>query len=228
MGAFAIGAHAWHEGLDAVEHAAAVHVHAPLVIVAGGLGHLGAHADAGVVDQQVHAAELLLGLVGHFGPAGDVGDVVLDGVDALFVFEQGQGGFDLAVVDVAEDDLHALVVGRAGDAKANAAGGAGDVGDLAGDVTQGGGAQCRGGGGLGQGRGGGQRAGKAGGGGGQCHAPKEAAAAGLEGIEQVCHRCVPVCCCVAPRLEGRWRVRFRLPAFGRNGQNAAGQGCSTL
>ena len=116
MCAFAIGAHARHKGLDAIEHTGHIHIEAPVKIVVGGFGHLGAHAHAGVIDQQVHSTELLLGFIGQAHPAGTVGHVVLDGMHARLVGKQCQRAFDLRVIDIADDDFHAGVVGGTGNA----------------------------------------------------------------------------------------------------------------
>ena len=72
------------EADEAVDHAAEIDPHDPVVIVVARLVGRAEHADAGVVDQHVDLAEMRLDLVGHFGEARAVGDVEL-AVERLLV-----------------------------------------------------------------------------------------------------------------------------------------------
>ena len=107
MCAFAIRLHARHECRDAIEDPRGVDGHAPVVIVERGRAEHRAHANARVVDEQMHAAEPALGFVGQPYPAGTVRDVVPDRKHARLVREERERCVDLAVIDVADDHLHA-------------------------------------------------------------------------------------------------------------------------
>ena len=71
-------AQAADEGLGEEEGALEVDVEDGVVVLLGDVPEVGADLDAGVVDEDVAAAELLVGLVDQVLGVGDVGDVALD------------------------------------------------------------------------------------------------------------------------------------------------------
>ncbi len=121
--------------MDAVDRAPQIHAQPPFPVLVGAGACWGLQADTGIVDQYLQGAKLLLDLIGDVLPAVAVHHVVLDGVHARIISgEELQRVADVLVVEVAKHDLHASFVEDAGDTKANAAGAACDVGDLALDV----------------------------------------------------------------------------------------------
>ena len=133
------GSHPGNERLRSVDRPPEVHAHAPVPVVVGAADHAGLQADAGVVHEDVHGAELLLDLVGLGFPAVALHHVVDHGGHARIIRgEHLQCIGKLLLVDVAQDHLRALFVQRARDAEANAAGSTGDVGHLVFHVGDGG------------------------------------------------------------------------------------------
>ena len=98
--------------------------HVPVVVALSGVERAEEH-DAGVVDEHVRAAELLLHALGGGEDAVAVGDVCLDGAVAELV---GEGG---DTVDAAGKDSDAVAgcCERAGSGFTDAGASAGDDGD---------------------------------------------------------------------------------------------------
>ncbi len=138
-GAAALGAHVaqfvFHARPDAaqVDVLDAVELFGALVGGVGGRDH-----DAGVVVGHVEAPEGFDGAVDGGGDLVLVGDVADQGEDLVSVVgELLGGGGDGVLVDVGEADGRACFGEGAGGGEAHAGGGAGDEGDLSGEVVGG-------------------------------------------------------------------------------------------
>src|SRR5699024_6501924 len=127
------GDEVWQELLGAVHHAPVVHVHdAGDVLVPGGLDAAG-EGDAGVVDDEVHHAEVLGdggGVLGHGALFGDVQSLRVH-VDRALGADEGDGVRQAVDVDVAECEPGAASGGPAGELPADPGTGAGDDDDFA-------------------------------------------------------------------------------------------------
>ena len=123
--------HAGEERLQAIDHAHDVDVHDPAPVVLGGVGEVAESEHARVVAKQVDGAEALEDLVRQRFHGVGVSDVGLDGE----AFDLGRADFagnvgGGSLLDIGEDDVHALGRGRQGDAASDAAATAGHNGDL--------------------------------------------------------------------------------------------------
>jgi hypothetical protein len=114
------------EVVDAVDHAPQVHVDDPLPVVEREVGDVADRADAGVVGDDVRGAEALDDLSGQRGDAVRLRDIALDARRPELRGRRLQG----AVLDVGDDDLHALADQGVRDALADPRCAAGDDGDL--------------------------------------------------------------------------------------------------
>ena len=121
----ALRAQARREHVAAVDHAPQVHAHDPAPVVERHLADAAADGDAGVVDDEVDAAERALGGGGERLDLFDARDVAAHGGAADLARRSLRGG----LVDVGADDAR---VARAGELEtegaAEAAAGAGDDG----------------------------------------------------------------------------------------------------
>ena len=134
--AVALGDHLPQHGPGAAERAGQRDVEDPLPLVVGHVQDGGGAAEAGVVDEDVDAAESLDGGLGERADLGFVGDVAGlrgDPAGAVAGGELIAGRGQPALVLVAEHDLGALGQAAPGDRGADAgAGRGGDHDDLAG------------------------------------------------------------------------------------------------
>jgi hypothetical protein len=133
----ALGDHGRHERADAVDHAPQVHAQHPLPVAFRSLPDEAAGADAGIVEQQVHFTE------GAARAAGKAFDVAADGHVHPFGDQRGArgaqlggGGVQRILLDVRQHEPHAQLVPQPGEFPAEAAAGAGNDGDLVGEVVQ--------------------------------------------------------------------------------------------
>jgi hypothetical protein len=96
------------EADEAVDHAAEVDPHDPVVVVVARLVGRAEHRDAGVVDQHVDLAEVPLDLVCHFGEARAVGHVELaeQRLRVALAGEPLRGVRPVVLVAVAQRELH--------------------------------------------------------------------------------------------------------------------------
>ena len=124
--------HGRYDGLGPEEHALGVDLHDVVPIVSGGFLDVLAENDGGVVDEDVHLAELLLGGVDGALPVVGAGHVEME-VDRLAA-KLADLGFHLhteVIADVADDHFRAFLGEHPGLGGALAAGAAGDDCNLA-------------------------------------------------------------------------------------------------
>ena len=127
--AAALPAQMGQDRLEAAEGAEEIHVHQALGLGEVGLFDRGAHAEAGIVDEDVHAAEPFDGGRHEVLDVGVASDIGHDGDDAGT--ESGEG---VAVAGGGDDVGAGGSKGERGFA-ANARGGAGDDDDFVGEVV---------------------------------------------------------------------------------------------
>jgi len=129
--AAALGHHGVGDGLRAVEDAAQVHVYDFVELLERHFLQARILGDAGVVDEDVDAAELVFDLADHGIDHGALGHVhhITDGLGAqgLALFD---GFIDAGLLDVANDNGRAFFCKFEGGGQAYALGGAGNEADL--------------------------------------------------------------------------------------------------
>ncbi len=133
------GEQVWDGGVDGVEGGEEVGLHGAVVGVDGLVAEGADLDDAGVVDEDVEAAEGAEGLVDEAVALGGVGEVAGDEEDVVFVGDVAgveefvAGEFEFVGVACGEGEFEAGAAEAVGEREAEAAGSAGDDGDLAGD-----------------------------------------------------------------------------------------------
>jgi hypothetical protein len=133
VAALAVRADPGQEGLQAVHDAAQVHREPEIPVFVRDALERALDADAGVVHEHVHLAELALGL-GRSGPhrrtIGDVDAYRMDAARLAALFETRERFVDVILAQVREHDLHARIDEHARDAKPDAARPTGDECDF--------------------------------------------------------------------------------------------------
>ena len=127
------------EELASVDHPPKVDVDDPTKVLEADVAELAGHRDSGIVDQQVHAAVLVVDGLGEVTHGLLVGDVDLVGANATRAPRAGQlGGLGEAdLIAVGQGEGTALLGERQSQGASDPAGGSGEDDDLLVEVAQG-------------------------------------------------------------------------------------------